>query len=92
MQIAVSVVLLSGASLLVKSFWNLERQNLGMQTSGVITVHVPLNQEHYPSGFLEFYLRAGIAFSRLPGVTTVGMGDSVPPDANSWHDVRAIRS
>jgi predicted permease len=86
MQIAVSVVLLSGASLLVKSFWNLERQSLGLQTSGVIMVHVPLNREHYPTGFLDFYLRAEAAFSRLPGVTAVGIGDSVPPDANSWHD------
>jgi putative ABC transport system permease protein len=31
-QIAISVVLLSGAGLLVKSFWNLEQQSLGMQT------------------------------------------------------------
>jgi putative ABC transport system permease protein len=86
MQIAVSVVLLSGASLLLKSFWNLERQSLGMQTSGVIMVHVPLNREHYPTGFLDFYLGAESAFSRLPGVTAVGLGDSVPPDENSWHD------
>jgi predicted permease len=85
-QIGLSVVLLSGASLLVKSFWNLERENLGMNASGVITVHVPLNREHYPGGFLDFYLRAESAFSRLPGVTVVGLSDSVPPDANSWHD------
>jgi predicted permease len=86
-QIAISVVLLSGASLLVKSFWNLEQQNLGMQTRNVLTVHVPLNWERYPTGqaYMDFDLRTEAAFRRLPGVTAVGIGDSLPPDANSWH-------
>ena len=35
---------------------------------------------------MDFYLRAENAFERLPGVTAVGMSDSLPPDANSWHD------
>ena len=78
-QIGLSVVLLSGASLLVRSFLNLEQQNLGMETRNVITVHVPLNWEHYPSGFLDFYLRGESALRRLPGVNAVGMSDSLPP-------------
>jgi predicted permease len=78
-QISLSVVLLSGASLLVRSFWNLEQQNLGMQTHNVITVHVPLSWERYPSGFLDFYLRTEAALRRLPGVAAVGMTDSLPP-------------
>jgi predicted permease len=87
-QIAISVVLLSGATLLVKSFWNLEQQSLGMQTHGALTVHVPLNGQRYPNGqaYLDFYLRAEAAMRRLPGVTAVGMSDSLPPDGNSWHD------
>jgi predicted permease len=83
-QIGLSVVLLSGASLLVRSFWNLEQQNLGMQTGNVIIVHVPLNWELYPKGTVDFCLRAEAAFRALPGVTTVGMSDSLPPDG--WRD------
>lgn len=79
-QIGLSVVLLSGASLLVRSFWNLEKQNLGMQTGNVITVHVPLNWERYPHGTMNFYLRAETALRQLPGVTAVGMSNSLPPD------------
>ena len=79
MQIGLSVVLLSGASLLVRSFWNLQRQNLGIETRNVITVHVPLNGERHPAGFLDFYLRAEAALRRLPGVSAVGMTDSLPP-------------
>jgi len=86
-QIGLCVVLLSGASLLVRSFWNLENQDLGMQTRNVITVHVPLNWEHYPTGTVDFHLRAEAALRHLPGVTAVGMSDSLPPDG--WHD--AIR-
>ncbi|MGD0737355.1 MAG: ABC transporter permease [Terracidiphilus sp.] len=84
MQIGLSVVLLSGASLLVRSFWNLEQQNLGMQTRNVLTVHVPLNWEQYPNGLQDFYLRAEAALRQIPGVTAVGMSDSLPPDG--WHD------
>jgi predicted permease len=78
------VVLLSGASLLVRSFWNLEQQNLGMQTGNVMTVHVPLNWEQSPNGLQDFYLRAEAALRQIPGVTAVGMSDSLPPDG--WHD------
>ena len=86
-QIAISVVLLSSGILLVKSFRNLEQQNLGMQTRNVITVQVPLNAARYQTGqaFMDFYHRAEASLRRLPGVTAVGMSDSVPPDTNSWH-------
>ena len=86
-QIAICVVLLSGASLLVKSFWKLQQQNLGMQTRDVLTVQVGLSGATYPTpqAFMAFYLRAESALGRLPGVTTVGMSDSIPPDADSWH-------
>jgi len=53
-QIGASVVLLSGASLLLQSFRNLEHQDLGMQTRNVLTVHIPLNAQRYPSGQLTW--------------------------------------
>jgi predicted permease len=90
MQIAVSVVLLSGASLLLKSFRNMERQNLGMQTRNVLTLQIPLVAARYQTGaaYMNFYLRTEAALRGLPGVTAVGISDSLPPDANSWHDGR----
>ncbi|MEA2260819.1 MAG: putative transport system permease protein [Acidobacteriaceae bacterium] len=87
-QIGASVVLLSGASLLLQSFRNLEHQNLGMQTRNVLTVHFALNAQRYPSGqaYMDFYLRAENAFEHLPGVNKVGMTNSLPPDGDSWHE------
>jgi predicted permease len=87
-QIGISVVLLCGASLLLKSFRNLEHQNIGMQTRNVLIVHIPLNMDRYPTGqgYMDFYLRVENALQHLSGVTAVGMSNSLPPDGNSWHD------
>jgi putative ABC transport system permease protein len=87
-QIAMSVVLLSGASLLLQSFRNLQHQDLGMQTRNVLTVHIPLNPQRYPSGqaYMDFYLRAENVLEHLPGVNRVGMTNSLPPDGDSWHE------
>ena len=83
-QIGLSVVLLSGASLLVRSLWNMEEQSLGMDTRNVITVETPLNWERYPKGALDFRNQVEEAFRQLPGVTAVGTSNSLPPDG--WHD------
>jgi predicted permease len=89
-QIAISVVLLAGASLLLRSFKHLQGQSLGMRTHDVLTVHVPLTWQRYPSAqrYMDFFLRAEKALHQLPGVTAVAISDSLPPVANSWHDER----
>jgi putative ABC transport system permease protein len=80
-QIAVSMVLLSGSALLLKSFQNIEGQRLGMQTGGVFTVQIPLPSFRYNTGQkqMDFYLQAEAALRRLPGIRAVAISDSVPP-------------
>ena len=80
-QIAVSMVLLSGAALLLRSFQNIEKQRLGMQTGGVFTVRIALPWFRYKTGQkqMDFYLQAEAAIRRLPGIRAVGISDSVPP-------------
>jgi putative ABC transport system permease protein len=87
-QIGISVVLLCGASLLLKSFWRLQQQSLGMQTGDVLIARVSLADERYPSGqaYMNFYAQAETNLRHLPGVAAVATGNSVPPDADSWHD------
>ena len=87
-QIGISVVLLSGAMLLVKSFRSLERQPLGMATRDVLVVRTPLAEARYRDGhaYMDFYQHAEQALRSIPGVTAVGISDSLPPDANSWHN------
>jgi len=87
-QIGICVILLSSASLLVESFRNLETQSLGMESSQALVVHVSLSRARYPSNdaYMRFFLHAESALRSLPGVSAVGISDSVPPDADSWHD------
>ncbi|MGO9339658.1 MAG: ADOP family duplicated permease [Terracidiphilus sp.] len=80
-QIAVSIILLSGAALLLRSFTKIEEQNLGMQTGGVLTVKVALPWWRYNTDqkVMDFYLRLESSLRRLPGTRAVGMTDSIPP-------------
>ena len=80
-QIAISMVLLSGAALLVRSFQNLEGQSLGLQTQGVLSARIALPGFRYDTGQkkMEFYLRLEAALKRFPGIHAVGFSDSVPP-------------
>jgi predicted permease len=80
-QIAVSIVLLCGAVLLLRSFANIERQNLGMQTGGVLTVKVALPWWRYNTDqkVMDFYLGLESALRRLPGTRAVAISDSIPP-------------
>jgi putative ABC transport system permease protein len=86
-QIAASVVLASGALLLLKSFHNLESQKLGFTSDHLVTVRVTLGGRHYASSedYGRFYRRAEDALRTLPGVSGVAITDSLPPDDKSWH-------
>jgi putative ABC transport system permease protein len=80
-QIAVSIVLLCGAALLLRSFEKIEAQNLGMQTGGVLAVKAALPWFRYNTNqkSMDFYLRLESVIKRLPGTRAVGMADSIPP-------------
>ncbi len=80
-QIAVSIILLSGATLLLRSFQKIEDQHLGLQTGGVLTVKaaLPLFRYNTYEKQMEFYLRLESALRRLPGTRAVGIADCVPP-------------
>ena len=85
-QIAVSIILLSGAVLLLRSFAKIEEQNLGIQTGGVLTMKVALPWWRYNTDqkVMDFYLRLESSLRRLPGTRAVGMTDSIPP--GGWQD------
>lgn len=80
-EISVSMILLSGSALLLRSFQNIEKQNLGMQTGGVFTVRIALPWFRYNTDQkeMDFYLHAETAIRRLPGIRAVAISDSVPP-------------
>lgn len=80
-QIAISMILLAGAALLVRSFTNLQSQSLGMQSNGVLNAAISLNRERFatPQVQMAFFTRAEAAMRRIPGVSVVALSDTVPP-------------
>jgi putative ABC transport system permease protein len=86
-QIAISLVLLAGAALLLRSFRNLGERSIGMQTRGVLAAHIELPRYRYttPQKQMDFFMRAEAALRRLLGVDVVAMSDSMPPGGDH-HD------
>jgi putative ABC transport system permease protein len=80
-QIAVSLVLLAGAGLLLRSLWNLERIPLGMDGGHVVTASFSLGRQGYgsPPRQLAFFTALEQHLAALPGAQAVAITDSVPP-------------
>lgn len=82
-EIALSVVLLLGAALLMRSFVNLQSADLGYNPRGVLAMRLTLPQAKYSGGeavtafFEELARRASV----LPGVTASAMISQLPPGA-----------
>lgn len=69
-EVALSLVLLIGAGLLIKSFWRLTRVDAGLNTRNVLTAGLPLPKYKYPdvSRQRTFYQQALERIRHVPGV------------------------
>lgn len=79
-QLAFALLLLTGAALMARSFWNLSRTDPGFRATGALTFEVALSAEGYPDreSAARFQQRAIDRLGGLPGVSAVGAGDCVP--------------
>jgi putative ABC transport system permease protein len=79
-QICASLILATGASLLLRSLWNLQNQPLGMRTASVLTATVTLGQNSYsePARQLAFFEELERRLHSIPGVTHLALSDSTP--------------
>ena len=80
-QIAISMILLSGAALLLRSYRSLEQQSMGFETHGVLEADITLPSYRYATAGkqMEFFLEAEAALRRLPGVSAVAISNWLPP-------------
>ena len=80
MQLALSLVLLSGAGLMIRSFRNLMEVDTGYQTEHVLTARVQLPYQRYSNDTLvrQFMQRAIERVAALPGVARVGAVNRPP--------------
>ena len=84
-QIAASMVLLAGATLLLRSFLNLQDQPLGMRDDNTLTVSITLGEHNYPTDerMMTFFEQLKTRLQYGPGVSLVAVADSLPPAANA---------
>jgi putative ABC transport system permease protein len=87
-EVALSVMLLVGAGLMLRSFSQLRSVNPGFRTDHALTLRVSLP---VPEGritpadearFMSFYDRTLARLSELPGVTAAGATNMIPLDGN----------
>jgi predicted permease len=87
-EVALSVMLLVGAGLMLRSFSHLRNVNPGFQTDHALTLRVSLP---VPEGrvtpadedrFMSFFDRTLAKLRELPGVTAAGASNMIPLDGN----------
>ena len=79
-EMALAVVLLAGAGALVRSFLNLARADLGVQTADVTTMLLSLPQERYrdPTAQMAFFDRLDTRLDVTPDVESIAIADHLP--------------
>lgn len=89
-EIALTVILLTGAGLLLRSFARMQTVNLGFDPRGILTARISLPDQGYPSQELRrgFYERLLTRIRELPGVKSADLATNPPLDTGwqtSWH-------
>jgi len=79
-EIAVSIVLLIGAGLMLKSFARLREVKLGFNPDRTLTLNLSLPRANYPSPppMKAFYREVLDGIRALPGVRSTGLANAVP--------------
>jgi putative ABC transport system permease protein len=85
-QVALSLVLLIGSGLLIRSLTRLQRVDPGFEPNGVLTMLVQL-PAHYESAEARegFFAGALERIRALPGVQDAAAADGLPPSGGPWN-------
>ncbi len=83
-QVAISVPLLVGAGLAVRSLYNLSRVDTGLDTTRVLAANVNLNWSRYNDGQkrYDFWTRAMLEAEKIPSVQSVAVAGAEPLSGN----------
>jgi predicted permease len=79
-EMALAVVLLSGAGLMIRSFMNVYRAQIGVNPADMLTMRIDLPNAKYakPEQQLAFYDKLRVRLSSLPGVEGVTFANNLP--------------
>ena len=86
-EVALSLMLLIGAGLLIRSLWVLHNVNPGFDPHGVVTldVAIPTGKFTVPAQQISYYGRVLERVRSLPGVQSAGLTDSLPLSDDGSH-------
>ncbi len=79
-QVAVALMLLTGAGLLIQSFAQALKVDTGLEPANVVTARIALTREHRASDEAANSIRERLlqAMKEIPGVTSVALASSTP--------------
>jgi putative ABC transport system permease protein len=85
-EVALSLMLMMGASLMIRTLLSIQKADLGIQPNRILTVRIPFSNDRYRSperrnAFLQEVVRR---IETVPGVTSVGVNSGLPPIGN-WN-------
>jgi putative ABC transport system permease protein len=85
-ELALAVMLLTGAGLLVKSLWRLQKVELGINPERVLTMQMALRGQRYekPEAVRELNSRLIEQTRNLPGVRVAALTNSLPPNETEF--------
>ena len=79
-EFALAVTLLAGAGLMILSFWNRTRVDLGIRTDHILTFGLPVNNERFSSAaeIDGFYRQLLERLQAVPGVAAASVSSGLP--------------
>jgi putative ABC transport system permease protein len=91
-EVALSLVLLIGAGLMVRTLWQLRSVKPGFDPRNVLTMTVPLPTTKFPSpaGQINFFQEVLQRVRALPGVNSAGVIDNLPLGGGGSHQPFSI--
>jgi len=80
-EVALSLVLLVGATLMMRTLAAIQDVNLGIRTDHVLTLRVPLSEQRYPDAKrrAQFFRELLARVERLPGVAAASVSSGMHP-------------
>jgi putative ABC transport system permease protein len=81
LELALTLVLLVGAGLMIRSFLNLYTIDLGIKTGNLMTMRMllPVNKYPTPESRRAFYEHLSPRLAAIAGVESVSFGNNIPP-------------
>jgi putative ABC transport system permease protein len=93
MEVALALLLTTGAGLLIRSFWKLQQVDPGVDTSNVVTAQITLPGIRYDSArkIVDFWAGLERRLATLPGATSAATATQLPLTGPAWSSDFAVR-